>query len=200
MTPDFPGYRIPAEQADLWWSPHFLTASQADEAFEALRSQIAWEQGQIRMFGKWVMEPRLSAWYGDPGAAYTYSGKRQEPLDWISPLAEVKELVEQASGGAFNSVLLNLYRFGQDSMGWHSDDEKELGDSPMIASLNLGATRKFQLRRKDDKAQKIELELSHGSLLIMAGETQTYWQHQVPKTKKTVGERLNLTFRQIIVD
>lgn len=198
MNSTFPGYRIPAEQADLWWSPHFLNRLQADEAFEVLRSQIAWEQGQIRIFGKWVMEPRLSAWYGDPGAAYTYSGKHQEPLAWISPLSEVKGLVEQAADDRFNSVLLNLYRFGQDSMGWHSDDEKELGESPMIASLNLGATRKFQLRRKDDKSQKIELELSHGSLLIMAGETQTYWQHQVPKTKKEVGERMNLTFRRII--
>lgn len=198
MNSAFPGYRIPAEQADLWWSPHFLNGPQAYETFEALRSQIAWEQGQIRMFGKWVMEPRLSAWYGDPGASYTYSGKRQEPLAWIPPLSEVKELVEQAAYGRFNSVLMNLYRFGQDSMGWHSDDEKELGDAPMIASLNLGASRKFQLRRKDDKSQKIELELSHGSLLIMAGETQTYWQHQVPKTKKEVGERMNLTFRQII--
>lgn len=198
MNSAFSGYRIPAKQADLWWSPHFLNGSQADEAFEALRSQIAWEQGQIRMFGKWVMEPRLSAWYGDPGAAYTYSGKRQEPLVWIPPLSEVKGLVEQAAAGRFNSVLLNLYRFGQDSMGWHSDDEKELGDSPMIASLNLGATRKFQLRRKDDKSSKLELDLTHGSLLIMAGETQTFWQHQVPKTKKDVGERMNLTFRNII--
>lgn len=198
MNSEFPGYRIPAEQADLWWSPHFLKASIADELLTTFRTQIAWEQGQIRMFGKWVMEPRLSAWYGDPGAAYTYSGKQQEPLAWIPELSALKSKTEEAFGASYNSVLLNLYRFGQDSMGWHSDDEKELGNSPVIASLNLGATRKFQLRRKDDKSTKIELELTHGSLLIMAGETQTFWQHQVPKTKKEVGVRMNLTFRHII--
>lgn len=197
MTTEFPGYRIPANQAELWWSPHFLTTAAADRLFEALRSQVAWEQGQIRLFGKWVQEPRLSAWYGDPGTTYTYSGKQQHPQTWISPLTDTKAEIETATGGLFNSVLLNLYRFGQDSMGWHSDDERELGSMPMIASLNLGATRKFQLRRKDDKTEKIELALTHGSLLVMAGETQACWQHQVPKTKKEIGERINLTFRQI---
>lgn len=197
MSPDFPGYKIPAEQAELWWAPDFLKLKEANSIFKTLREQIEWEQGQILMFGKRVKEPRLSAWYGDPGATYTYSGKQQEPLAWISELSGLKSKIEEVSEGDFNSVLLNLYRFGQDSMGWHSDDEKELGDSPVIASLTLGATRKFQLRRKDNKATKVELELKHGSLLIMAGETQRFWQHQVPKTKKTVGERLNLTFRQI---
>ncbi len=194
----FPGEKIPAQQADLWWGPHFLDTSTADQLLRQLKQEAAWSQGEVKIFGQWLKEPRLSAWYGDPGAAYTYSGKRQEPLPWILPLAELRSRLETACEASFNSVLLNLYRHGQDSMGWHSDDEPELGSQPLIASLNLGATRRFHLRRKADKSDKVVLDLHHGSLLVMAGDTQQYWQHQVPKTKKDVGERLNLTFRKIV--
>lgn len=198
MTPHFPGVQLPGPDCSLWWSPHFLGESAADAFFAQLREEIEWEQGEIRMFGKWVKEPRLSAWYGDPGASYTYSGKKQEPLPWIDPLLNLKQAIENATGESFNSVLLNLYRFGQDSMGWHSDDEAELGNQPIIASLNLGATRNFQFRHRENKQLKKKLDLTHGSLLVMAGDTQTYWQHQIPKTKKAVGERMNLTFRKIV--
>ncbi|MDP5172282.1 MAG: alpha-ketoglutarate-dependent dioxygenase AlkB [Bacteroidia bacterium] len=196
----FPGQHLCDEQLELWWAPDFLSAFEADALFSHLSQSLAWQQGQVRMFGKWIDEPRLTVWYGDPGASYTYSGKQQQPLPWTPALLALKEKIETSSSTSFNSVLGNYYRSGQDSMGWHSDNEKELGIRPLIASLNLGATRTFQLRMIKDKSRKLSLDLSHGSLLIMSGETQHHWQHQIPKTKKAVGERLNFTFRLILTD
>ncbi len=184
-------------RAEIWWVPDFLSGEEADHYESQLRDSLQWEQGQVRMFGKWVLEPRLTAWYGDPGASYTYAGKQQKPLPWNPGLYDLKLRIESQCGISFNSVLANYYRSGQDSMGWHSDDEPELGKHPVIASLNLGATRRFQFRLKSDKAHKVELQLSHGGLLLMAGDTQHHWQHQVPKTSRPIAERINLTFRMV---
>jgi len=138
----------------------------------------------------------LTAWYGDNDKPYSFSGITLNAKSWTTELLEIKNKIETRFNVKFNSVLLNLYRNGQDSISWHSDAEKELGINPVIASLNFGATRKFQLRHIQTK-QKIEIELTHGSLLIMQGELQHFWQHQVPKTNLPVGERINLTYRLI---
>jgi alkylated DNA repair dioxygenase AlkB len=148
------------------------------------------------MYGKKVDFPRLTAWYGDNDKPYTFSGITLAPKIWTKELLEIKQKIETESKVNFNSVLLNLYRSGNDSISWHTDAEKELGINPVIASVNFGATRKFQLRHIKTK-EKIEIELTHGSLLIMQGELQHFWQHQVPKTSKVVSERINLTFRVI---
>jgi alkylated DNA repair dioxygenase AlkB len=163
---------------------------------ERLRKEIEWEQHRIKIFGQWVDCPRLSAWYGDPGAMYSYSGLSLTPKAWTPTLLEVRNQLAETIERPFNSVLLNLYRNGNDSMGWHSDDEWELGLNPVIASISLGDSRMMKFRhRSDPEVSKFALELSTGSLLIMAGTTQKFWQHEIPKTKKSVGERLNLTFR-----
>lgn len=138
-------------------------------------------------------EPRLSAWYGD--AAYTYSGKTRQPHAWMPILDALRQRIEIACQARFNSVLLNLYRNGQDSMGLHSDDEPELGPEPLIASLSLGAERRFVLRHKTLTDQRHTLTLAHGSLLLMAGRTQHAWKHGLPKAKSVAEPRINLTFR-----
>ena len=180
----------------------------AEQLFIQLRDEIAWRQDDLLVAGKRIPIPRLQAWYGDRQAHYAYSGLSLAPSPWNETLLEIKRVVEAAvgiragiedwtgSGVAFNSVLLNLYRDGKDSVGWHSDDEPELGPQPVIASLSLGATRSFVLRHKRS-GEKIKLQLEAGSLLLMAGRLQHNWQHQVPKTRLPVGERINLTFRLI---
>ena len=192
-------------QANLIFEEHFFAKKEADSVQKILTETIAWEQGEIMMFGKKVLEPRLTAWYGEAGKSYTYSGKTQYGMTWTDALSLIKNKVEAAcqpiinyQPSLFNSVLLNYYRNGQDSMGWHADDEKELGRNPVIASLNFGESRRFLFRRKDDKNIKHEILLTHGSLLIMAGEMQHYWQHAVPKEPKKNLPRINLTFRWII--
>ena len=149
------------------------------------------------MFGKDIPLPRLTSWYGDEGREYTYSGISSKPNAWNRGLLHVKNQIEQSFDAHFNSVLLNWYRDGEDYLNWHSDDEKELGINPTIASANFGQTRDFVIRRKDDKTQKMVIPLKHGTLLIMAGELQHYWEHSVPKRKKVKESRFNLTFRQI---
>jgi len=162
-----------------------LLQNAIDVDFKHLRSEIAWKHEKIHLFGRHILQPRLTAWYGDPGTTYVYSGLHNEPLAWTETLLEIKQQVEQHTTCNFNSVLLNLYRDGQDSMGWHQDNEPELGEQPCIASLSLGETRTFQMRHKFDKSlNKLDFVLSNGTLLIMSGSTQRYWQHQVPKTKK----------------
>ncbi len=183
---------------ELFFDPNWLSPQEADDWMKVLMEEIAWEQREIQMFGKRLMEPRLTAWYGDAGMAYTYSGLTLQPLPWTDSLLQLKQQVEETADATFNSVLLNLYRDGQDSMGWHSDDEPELGENPVIASISLGEERKFHLRhRKDKSVETIRLSLGSGSLLIMAGSTQHFWQHQVPKTRRQLGVRINLTFRRI---
>lgn len=175
-----------------------LGLSAADAAFTALRTKIAWRQDHLRMFGELVRVPRLEAWIADEGLDYTYSGIHHDPDPWIDELIELRELSSAHAGVTFNSVLCNLYRDGNDGVDWHADDEPEFGQLPVIASLSLGATRRFDLRRVDDHSVKVELDLHHGDLVIMRGTTQLLWRHRVPKTKKLVGERINLTFRNVV--
>ncbi len=169
----------------------------ADRLLLELRHGIEWQQEEILIFGRRRLVPRLVAWHGDPLARYTYSGTGHEPRPWTATLLEIRARVEALTGVAFNSVLLNLYRDGADSMGWHADDEPELGRNPQIASVSLGATRRFRLQHRRRKSETLSLDLGHGSLLLMAGETQHHWRHRVPKTAAPVGERINLTFRRI---
>jgi alkylated DNA repair dioxygenase AlkB len=170
---------------------------EADALFQQLNDELDWQQNTLRLFGKTVKEPRLSAWYGDPGCDYCYSGIRLQPKPWSPGLLAINGLLEKCLEATFNSVLANLYRDGKDSMGWHSDDEPELGDKPLIASVSLGAERRFSLRHKHSK-QLQHIVLPAGSLLLMAGETQRFWQHQVAKTRRCQQPRINLTFRKIL--
>lgn len=189
---------IPIEDGRLLYDSQFLSQKESDRLFSQLEKEIHWEQDEIIMFGKKILQPRLHAWYGDPGISYTYSGLKMQAKAWTEELQEVKVKISSIFPAQYNSVLLNLYRSGKDSMGWHSDDEKELGKNPIIASLSLGQVRKFHLKHKKRKdLDTVRLELSHGSLLIMAGSTQHHWKHQIPKTAKTVQPRINLTFREI---
>jgi len=184
--------------AEVEFHPAFFEPAVADRLFTAIRDTVAWKQDSMTLFGHRRELPRLTAWYGDPGTAYVYSGIRNEPLPWIAPLLEVKAAVDVACGTAFNSVLLNRYRTGQDSMGWHADDEPEFGPNPLIASVSFGSARTFQMKHKQRKEWKAKFELGHGSLLVMHGATQHHWQHAIPKTARPVGERINLTFRTVI--
>ena len=188
-------------QADLLFDPNFLPESEAGTLCAQLTAEVAWEQRAIRMFGRELPQPRLTAWHGDPAARYTYSGLTWEPRPWTPALLDLRQRVAAATGARFNSVLLNYYRDGRDSMGWHADDEPELGPSPVIASLSLGATRRFRLRPIGPKAgalaQPLGLDLPNGSLLLMRGPTQHCWQHALPKTARPTGPRLNLTFRWV---
>ncbi|MGZ4044594.1 MAG: alpha-ketoglutarate-dependent dioxygenase AlkB family protein, partial [Bacteroidia bacterium] len=149
-------------------------------------------------YGKMIDLPRLTAWYGENDKPYKYSGIPMNPHPWTSDLLRIKEKIEKEAGTEFSSVLLNLYRKGQDSVNWHSDDEKELGTNPVIGSVSFGETRVFQLKHKyDTKLKKIDIPLTHGSFLLMKGTTQHYWQHQIPKTTREIKPRINLTFRVI---
>lgn len=183
--------------AELSYRAQWLSAACADAWFKQLRDEIAWEQPLLHIHGRDVRVPRLLAWYGDPEARYRYSGLTHQPLPWTPLLSEIRQQVEQAVGQRLNGVLLNYYRDGQDSMGWHSDDEIELGRNPLVASLNLGGARRFDLRRKGATRIEHSMTLEHGSLLVMAGATQHHWQHQVAKTRAPVAPRINLTFRLI---
>ena len=201
---------IELQDAKIVFIEHFFTPSVSDRFLEDLTLNLDWKQGEIRLFGKPVLEPRLSAWYGDEGKTYIYSGKKQEPLPWHKSLFLIKTDIEKylqkaptndflilENNVTFNSVLCNLYRNGNDSMGWHQDNERALGINPLIASLNFGESRRFLFRRKEDKTIKHELLLTHGSLLIMAGAMQHHWQHAVPKEPRRPKQRINLTFRHI---
>ena len=174
----------------------FITKQESDIYFTVLKDEIAWQQEKMKMYGKELPFPRLTAWYGDEGRTYSFSGLTLKPKPWTDSLRELKNRVEVKTDATFNSVLLNRYRDGNDSISWHQDDEKDLGKYPVIASLNFGATRRFQLRHLQSK-EKINMDLKHGSLFVMLGKLNHHWQHQIPKTKKAVGERINLTFRHI---
>ncbi len=187
---------IPDGELTYW--PALYSPARSRALLEALARDVPWRQEALRFGGKSYPQPRLTAWYGDPGAQYSYSGLSLAPLPWNETLAEVRQDIERLVGRTFNSALLNYYRDGQDSVGWHSDAEPELGRNPLIASLSLGATRKFALRhRKRKHLAPLVLELAGGSLLLMAGTTQHYWQHRVPRTRLPVSARINLTFRTI---
>ncbi len=205
MSPLQPGFeRIPAlPAADVRYAAEFLPAPRADDSMAMLLAEVPWQTHRLRLFGREVDAPRLSCWIGDADAAYTYSRSRFEPRPWTATLAALREEIEARLGLRFNSVLANLYRDGRDSMGWHSDDEPELGAEPVIASLSLGAPRTFRLRPREARAgdgtaaARIALGLAHGSLLWMAGATQRLYQHALPRRARVTQPRINLTFRQI---
>lgn len=186
---------IQLQDGELVYLPKFFDTSLSDTMFHSLLETIHWKQDIIKMYGKEIPLPRLSAWYGDTSKPYTYSGITMKPHNWTKELLFIKQQIEEVANVEFTSVLLNRYRNGSDYVGWHSDDEKELGHNPVIGSVNFGASRKFQLRRFDNHSEKLEVELHNGTYLLMKGATQHYWQHQVPKTTAKIGERLNLTFR-----
>jgi len=188
---------IELQNGKLQFYETFFEKIESDKLFYDLISTINWHQDKMVIFGKEVYLPRLSAWYGDEQNAYKYSGISLSPLPWSSVLLDIKNKIDAVSGVKFNSVLLNRYRNGNDSISWHSDDEPELGKNPVIGSVNFGATRRFMLKHKFDKSLKYEVLLKHGSFLLMSGELQHYWLHQVPKTSQKIGERVNLTFRII---
>ena len=194
--------------ADVRLYPDLLVA-RADEWFNALREQIDWQQHRLTLFGKTMNAPRLSAWYGEPDAHYGYSNIKLQPNAWRAPLLEIKHIIEACSGATFNSVLANLYRNGRDSMGWHADDEAELGDQPVIASVSLGAQRRMRWRHKQRDFASQGTDLPNGSMLLMQGYTQHNWQHCVPKfannsssnssssSSSNFDERINLTYRLV---
>lgn len=176
---------------------HFLPAEVADRYCRSLLREVQWQEEHYTIYGKRVTAPRLVAWYGDPGATYRYSGIFHTPLPWLESLSQLKLQVEHQSQHTFNSVLCNLYRDGQDSMGWHADKELELGENPYIASLSLGQERLFKFRHNKTK-QTIDVVLGNGSLLLMGGEIQHHWRHALPKSAKAKQSRINLTFRTIV--
>ena len=192
---DGPGATLPGAQLVL--RPAWLQAGEADALFEDLRRTLPWSVHRIRMFGRWVDSPRLSAWIGDADAVYRYSGSDFLPHPWTEALSAVRHRLQEELGTPFNSVLANLYRDGRDAMGWHSDDEPELGPQPVIASVSLGGVRRFLLRHRQDPALRSAMELPQGSLLVMAGDTQRRYRHALPRTAKAVAPRINLTFRWI---
>ena len=220
--PDIGAYKVTVPNGELIYAEHFFDRKVSDRSVEYFQendaldwrqakwkdipedeflkikfANINWKQDRIKLYGKTIPLPRLTAWYGDGEKTYTYSGITSKPNTWNKGLLYLKDQIEKSAGVEFNSVLLNWYRDGQDHLNWHADDEKELGINPIIASANFGETRDFVVRRNDDPLKKIVLPLKHGTLLLMRGELQHFWQHSVPKRTKVNGSRFNLTFRRI---
>lgn len=189
------GQNLELPDAEVIFYPRLFPQPESHQLFTELLEQIAWKQEPIKIFGKSVLQPRLTAYYGTQ--AYTYSGVTMQPLPWNEPLLQIEQIIEPLVNTQFNGVLLNLYRNGQDYMGWHSDDEHELAKGSPIASLSFGETRRFILRRRDNHQIKVELNLGDGDFLVMGGDTQKFWQHHVPKMAKSNSPRINLTFRVI---
>jgi alkylated DNA repair dioxygenase AlkB len=190
--------RIALEDAEVYYLREFPLAQSAEALMNQLIDEVSWRAENIVVLGKTYPQPRLTAWYGDNGAIYTYSGIRLEALPWTDRLSDIKSRVENIVGTTFNSVLLNYYRNHRDSMGLHSDDEPELGRRPIIASLSLGEERTFILKHKIRRDLKsAALKLASGSLLLMKGETQHCWKHGIKKEPYPCGPRVNLTFRRI---
>ena len=175
----------------------FLDPVEAEEYLRSLTASLDWREEFLRIAGRTIPVPRLVAWHGDPGATYRYSGLRHDPEPWTPDLLALKQRVEAACGHAFNSVLGNLYRNGQDAVSWHADDEPELGVEPVIASLSLGAERRFELRHNRSR-ELLRLPLNSGSLLVMRGAFQHHWQHRIPRQAGITAPRINLTFRLIL--
>jgi alkylated DNA repair dioxygenase AlkB len=187
---------IKINNGEYIYIPNFYKKEIADKYLDRLISDIKWKQESMKMYGKEIPFPRLTSWYGDNDKPYSFSGIKLQPNSWSPGLLKIKSDIESKAEVAFNSVLLNRYRDGNDSISWHTDAEKELGINPIIASVNFGAERKFQLKHKETN-ERIDILLKHGSLLIMQGELQHFWKHQIPKSKKVNQERVNLTFRVI---
>ena len=183
--------------SDITYYPDFIDTQKAHAYFEYFRDTIPWQQDDIKVFGKVYSQPRLTALYSTGNKTYSYSNIIMRPKPFTTELLEIKTIIESIAHVEFNACLLNLYRDGRDSNGWHSDDERELGKNPIIGSISLGQERPFHLRHKKNKALRHKILLEHGSLILMKGQTQHHWQHQVPKTAKPIGERINLTFRML---
>lgn len=191
---DFPD--IP--DAQVHYDGNFYAFAEAQELLSILIKETPWRQNKITVYGKEYDEPRLTQLYGDPGINYGYSNISFNALPWTKTLQKIKQDVENATGATFNICLINRYRNGQDSNGWHADNEKELGTNPVIASISLGQERFFHLKHLNNKDWKFKFPLQHGSLLVMAGQTQHTYKHQIAKTKRPIDERINLTFRKIV--
>ncbi|PRP99676.1 alpha-ketoglutarate-dependent dioxygenase AlkB family protein [Enhygromyxa salina] len=187
---------IAATGASIWLRRDFLPPQAATKLLGRLIDVVPWRHDKIRVFGKEHDLPRLQQWYGDPGQVYVWSGIEMQPLPWAPEIAKVRDAVQRATKRKFNSVLLNYYRDGNDTVGWHSDDEPGLGLDPFIASVSVGVERDFVLRRIGDPKRQLSVSLSNGSLLVMSGQTQATWQHAVPRRKRVKGPRVNLTFRE----
>jgi alkylated DNA repair dioxygenase AlkB len=192
----------PAEtDCSVEYHPALFDPEERKELMRTLLKEIDWQQDHIVFYGKRIPLPRLTAWYGDPGFSYTYSGIAMNPQPWTPALKLIKARVDNLCETVFNSVLLNQYRDGNDKVSWHSDDESELGPNPTIASVSLGATRRFKFRQKPHELgnDSLKVDLHDGSCLVMAGRTQALWEHELAKTSQSVGPRINLTFRKIIL-
>lgn len=183
-------------QGIVWDYGKVLSPEACENYFAELFKKMPWEADELMMFGRRIITKRKTAWIGDQGIRYTYSHRTKIPTPWSPPLIEIKTKIEKITSAQFNACLLNLYHSGQEAMGWHSDDEKELGNDPLIASLSLGTARKFSFRHKTTK-EKVSLELVDGQLLLMKGETQKYWSHSLHRSAKIHEPRINLTFRYI---
>jgi alkylated DNA repair dioxygenase AlkB len=188
---------LASRDGELFYQADFLSQAEALECFLQLKTELNWQEEVATLFERKVTMPRLVSWYGDEGAIYSYSGLTHYPQAWTNSLLELKVKIEDYCGHPFNSVLGNLYRDGQDSMGWHADQEKVLGINPFIASLSLGADRLFKIRHHKT-GETLDITLANGSLLLMGGSLQHHWRHCVPKTRKPVSARINLTFRTIL--
>jgi alkylated DNA repair dioxygenase AlkB len=188
-------FQVP--DAHIEYYPNFFSEEEADALFEKLLITTPWLQDNITVFGKTYPQPRLTALFGNEGKPYSYSNITMHPQPWNEILLQMKLKITEVTQSDFTTVLLNRYRNGQDSNGWHADNEKELGTNPTIASISLGAPRAFHLQHNSIKEAKLKLTLEHGSLLLMKGTTQHCWKHQIPKTAKTIDQRINLTFRAI---
>ncbi len=185
--------------ADVTYLPEQFDADESAGLFAALRDETPWRQESVFVYGRRLQQPRLIAWYGDPGAVYAYSGLTLEPLAWTRPMQDIKARAEQLAQASFNSALLNYYRDGEDSMGWHADDEAELGGAPVIASVSFGATRTFRMKHKRRRdVDPVAVELESGSVLVMRPPTQAHWLHAVPKRRRVADGRINITFRHIV--
>jgi alkylated DNA repair dioxygenase AlkB len=191
------GFPLHLPDADITYYPNFIAHRDATEIFEILKNETLWQQDDIKVFGKVYAQPRLTALYGTNQKSYSYSNIEMIPHNLTPTLANLKERVDITCQSDFTTILLNYYRDGKDSNGWHADNEKELGTNPVIASLSFGQERFFHLKHRTDKSLKHKLLLQHGSLLLMKGETQHKWLHQIPKTAKQIKGRINITFRII---
>ena len=183
--------------ADIVYYPNFFDLDDANKIFQDLVAEIPWQQDEIKVFNNIHPQPRLTALFGNEGKPYSYSNIKMQPHHWTFSLQKIKSLVENETNCNFTTVLLNYYRNGKDSNGWHADNEKELGTNPIIASLSFGAERVFQMKHNSIADLKQNIILENGSLLLMKGTTQHFWKHQIPKTAKPIGARINLTFRII---
>lgn len=188
-------FRFPTEL--LEYTEHFMADNDASQLEELLIRTVPWKQRTQKMYDKTVLTPRLTAWYGDDSKNYRLGGNDFTVNPWLPELWSLKQQIETSSGYRFNSVLLNLYRDGNDSVAWHRDKESELGNRPVIASVSLGQVRNFDFRKADDHQNKYSLPLQHGSLLIMKGDLQLHWEHRIAKSVKPMKPRINLTFRMI---